>query len=69
MTKTERTVLAEKIASALFMSGDGEKGTRLQIKLGRPGAPPSSEKTLGGWCERAVVYRIVELLDREEFEE
>ena len=48
--------LAEKIAAALFVNGDGERATRLCLKQKQP--HDGDERDLGGRCFSAAVDEI-----------
>ena len=53
--------LAELIASRLFVNGDGDQGTRLDI---RQGDPHGEEKSLGGWCLAAAIDQIQKVIEQ-----
>ena len=53
-----RAFLARKIADDLFIDSCGNKADRLVMKS------ESGSANLGGWCHKAVVTRIKDLLER-----
>lgn len=51
-------LLAERIATRLFMNGMGQRAIRLQLRL------LPDERDGGGWCFQAVVDVIMEELEQ-----
>jgi hypothetical protein len=53
--------LAELIAVNLFITGLGDRGTRLEIKQGDP---HGEEISLGGWCLAAAIHQIQQVIEQ-----
>jgi len=60
---TDHRRLAHRIAERLFTNGQGVRAARLVLTIDGP-----PKRDLGGWCEEAVVDRIVEVLGAEDLD-
>lgn len=63
LSKTESMTLAERIADALFTTGQGEKGANLHICTDT--ASSGRARYLAGWSKPAVIDQINSIIGEE----